>query len=204
MKVEKIVTELMESNCYILIDENSKEAILIDPGGAKDIIQDKKKALGIEFKYIINTHGHVDHIAGDKDYMLPVYIHEYDVSFLTDPSKNLSELLGISIVVENTVNKLKDKSVVNVGNISVEVIHTPGHTPGSICLKTDAILFTGDTLFFEGIGRTDLPGSSFEKLKNSILKRLFVMDNNIKIYPGHGITSSIGYEKNNNPFVKSW
>jgi len=202
MKIEIIVTDFMGSNCYILVDDVSYEAILIDPGGSIEVIQQKLNTYSnIDLKSIINTHGHIDHIACDKEFNLPVWIHQNDVSYLNDPRKNLSGILNKPTIIKNPISILKDNDVLTIGKLKVYIIHTPGHTPGSICLKVDQSLFTGDTLFYERIGRTDFPESSFKDLKESVLNKLFVLEDDIKIYPGHGPASTIKHEKYNNPFI---
>lgn len=210
MKIKKITTDFMESNCYILFNE-LKEGILIDPGGSSSLIKQRVITLGVQLKGIVNTHGHIDHIVSNGDFyhpkrkkeLLPVWIHQEDISYLKNSDKNLSSMLDVSYEVENPIRELKEGKVIKIGNLLLKVIHTPGHTPGSICLKSNKVLFTGDTLFREGIGRTDFPGSSFDELQHSIKKKLFVLKDDIKIYPGHGPISTIGYEKKHNPFVSS-
>lgn len=210
MRIEKITTDFMESNCYILFDKN-KKGMLIDPGGNSESIKQKIEELDVELKHIINTHGHIDHIFSDGDFyssverneLLPVLIHKLDIPYLQDSSKNLSSMLGVALKIENPIRELKDGEIIELNDLSLEIIHTPGHTPGSICLKCDEILFTGDTLFHKGVGRTDFPGSSFEKLKDSVQKKLFTLEGEIKIYPGHGPVSTINYEKKNNPFFSN-
>jgi len=203
MKIETIVTDFMESNCYILIDDATLKSVLIDPGGSSNLIRQKIDSLGLELIGIINTHGHIDHIACDKDFNAGVWIHEEDVFCLKDPDKNFSSMFGAPIAIKNVLHELKHGNEINVGKLSVSVIHTPGHTRGSICLKVEDVIFTGDTLFLEGVGRTDLPGGSLDDIKRSVTKTLFSLDDNFKVYPGHGPSSTIGHEKLNNPFFGS-
>lgn len=201
MLIKKIIVGMMEANCYIVGDGSTKEVFIIDPGGdSKDIkgIIDKG---GLRPKAIINTHGHGDHIAGDGDFDLPIWIHRLDAEFLQDTSRNLSDAYGLLLKTGPAARLLEDGDVLKIGKHDLQVIHTPGHTPGSICLKGEDIIFTGDTLFCEGIGRTDFAYGSEEDIIRSIKERLFTLDDNYVIYPGHGPNSTIGKEKTNNPFT---
>ncbi|MBU1148135.1 MAG: MBL fold metallo-hydrolase, partial [Candidatus Omnitrophica bacterium] len=152
-------------------------------------------------KAVINTHGHGDHIGADSEFGLPIWIHSLDAEFLQDPSKNLSGMLGFLLKTKPASRLLDEGDVLKIGSVNLEVIHTPGHTPGSICFKGDSVVFTGDTLFCEGIGRTDFAYGSQEDIIRSIKEKLFTLDDNYLIYPGHGPSSSIGKEKVSNPFI---
>ena len=198
MVLEKIVVGFMQSNCYIFGDE--KEVIIIDPGADTKKIKDFVAKHSLVPKAIVNTHGHADHIGANNQLGLPVWIHELDAGFLKDPAKNLSGPLGFAIKSPPAERLLKDGDILNIGGLKLEVIHTPGHTPGSISLKHEDTIFTGDTLFQAGVGRTDFPYGSEPDLIQSITKRLLVYDN-ARIYPGHGPESTIAWEKKNNPFL---
>ena len=150
---------------------------------------------------IVNTHGHADHIGANPDFHLPVWIHEQDADFLTDPAKNLSKTYLLPFVSTRANRLLQDGELLKIGPIELRVIHTPGHTPGSICLKYGDILLTGDTLFCEGVGRTDFPYASEQDLFESIRKKIMVFDGKTKIFPGRGPASTIEHEKENNPFL---
>jgi glyoxylase-like metal-dependent hydrolase (beta-lactamase superfamily II) len=149
----------------------------------------------------VNTHGHADHIGANTYFALPVYIHQLDAKFLTNPELNLSSMLGLSLSSCAPAKLLKDGQTLKVGDISLKILHTPGHTPGGICLKADKFCLTGDTLFAQGIGRTDIPYASEEDLLTSIREKLFTLPPQVAIYPGHGPSSTIGEEKKNNPFL---
>lgn len=193
------------SNCYIVGSDSTKEAAIIDPGADFIKIDNKIKELGLIPKIIILTHAHGDHIGAVKDfvesYSTKVYIHKDDAYVLKDGNKNFSKVLtgkGISITPDV---ELKDNDEIKLGDLNFEIIHTPGHTKGGICIKVGNIMMTGDTLFNKSIGRTDFPGGSFEEIINSIQEKIFKYDDDIIIYPGHNSPSTIKSEKLGNPFV---
>jgi len=203
MVIEKIVVGEFETNCYIVGCEKIKKAIIIDPGDEYEKISKLLAKLNLTPEIIINTHGHIDHIGVNDKFNLPVYIHQLDEVFLKDPSKNLSVFFKIPYTFSSKNIKLvKDKDVIKLSSISLKVIHTPGHTPGSISLlmEKEKISFTGDTLFSSGIGRTDFPDGSEEKILKSIKEKLFILPDETIIYPGHGSSSTIGEEKKNFDF----
>lgn len=195
MFIKKIVVGPLESNCYLAGDENTKEIFVIDPGGDYKKIKGIIDKDGLRPKAVINTHGHGDHIGANKEFSVPVWIHRLDADFLTDPSKNLSGAFGFFLKTKTASKLLEDKDILNIGRYNLEVIHTPGHTPGSICLKGESVIFTGDTLFCEGIGRTDFAYGSEKDIMKSIKEKLFTLDDDYIIYPGHGTSSTIRNEK---------
>jgi len=201
MIVKKIVVGMMETNCYIVGDDSTKEVFIVDPGGDHRKIKKIIEKDSLLPKAIINTHGHGDHIGADRDFGLPVWIHRLDAEFLQDPSKNLSGAFGFLLKTKRADRILEEGDVLSTGKYKLEVIHTPGHTPGSICLKAKDIIFTGDTLFCEGIGRTDFAYGSQDDIIRSIKEKLFTLDDDYTIYPGHGPSSTIGREKNSNLFI---
>ncbi|MBN1405656.1 MAG: MBL fold metallo-hydrolase [Candidatus Omnitrophica bacterium] len=193
--IDRIIVGELETNCYLLADENSKKCAVIDPGGDFYKIRKHIDRKGFAPVFIINTHGHADHILSDDEFNLPIYIHEDDAGFLTDPQRNLSGLYGGLTVRRKPDMLLKDGDTIELSSLMIKVIHTPGHTPGGICLLCEDILFSGDTLFAAGVGRTDLPGGDEAKLIHSIEKKLYLLDENIKVFPGHGGYTTIGREK---------
>lgn len=186
----------IEANCYILGCARTREALVIDPGAEDAVIKKRLKEDGLTAKSVVNTHGHGDHIGANAKMELPVYIHKADAQMLVNPVKNASLMTGMPVTSPPAAKLLEDGDKINAGDLLLEVIHTPGHTPGSICLKVDDILFTGDTLFAEGVGRTDLPGGSETELMRSIKEKLLVLPDTTKIYPGHGPATTIGLWKN--------
>ncbi len=201
-RVHKIVVGQLDTNCYILSEKKSKQCTIIDPGAdykrIKDLISDK----GLKPLFIINTHGHADHIMANAKFYLPVHIHEKDAEFLTDPSKNFSQVIGCFINQDISPKLLHDGDKLKLGDLTIEIIHTPGHTPGGICLLYSDILFSGDTLFAQGIGRTDFPYGDEKRLINSIKTKLLVLPDSTKVYPGHGFDTTIGKEKADNPWLR--
>jgi len=199
------------TNCYVVGCNETKEALIIDPGFdtelvAKRILREADQ-LELQIKYIVNTHGHPDHIAGNgivkKLTSVPILIHEYDAPMLTKATENLTILSGLRTVSLPPADQmLYDGDIVQVGDVALRVLHTPGHSRGSISLVGADAVFTGDTLFAGSIGRYDLPGASYEEIMLSI-KKLATLPDRMKVYPGHGPTSTIGEEKRHNPFLQN-
>ncbi len=201
MTLEKIVVGPMRVNCYILASKDRGEAIIIDPGAEGAKIKRRLLALGLKAGYIVNTHGHADHIGANAAFDVPVYIHRLDGEFLTNPELNFSAMFGAPLVLPAAQGLLEDGQRIEAAGINLEVIHTPGHTPGGICLNAGEFVFTGDTLFAQGIGRFDLPYASEKDLLDSIRKKLISLPDETIIYPGHGPSSTIGQERKSNPFI---
>ncbi len=193
------------TNTYLVWDEISKEAAIIDPAAESQTMIDEIKNMDINLKYLISTHAHGDHIAGNesmnRNFDVKICIHKDDVAALTDSTLNLSSYISANLKAPQPDIILNNGDTLYLGNEKLEIIHTPGHTKGGICILTGNLLFSGDTLFAEGIGRADLPGGDYETLLNSIKKKLFVLDGEIKVLPGHGPSSTIEDEKVGNPFV---
>ena len=194
------------SNCYIVGSEVNQEGMIIDPGDEAKRILDEVKDSGLGIKIIALTHGHIDHVGALKEVKeatgAGVAIHTDDVAILKD--KFLSIFLGVRHKSPPPPDwLLNDGDTISVGELSFKVIYTPGHTQGSICLLGEGVLFSGDTLFNYGVGRSDLPGSggNHEQLIDTIKKRLLVLDDDIKVYPGHGPETTIGAERRGNPFL---
>ena len=195
MLVETFTVGMLSTNCYVASSKETKEAILIDPGvefsSEAQAIFDYLAAGKLTVKFIVNTHGHDDHIKGNGVFQqklnVPICIHPLDAHFIEGAEK---------------VVQLEDGDIVKVGDQTLKVMHTPGHTPGSICLVGEKLVFTGDTLFASGIGRTDFPGGSMTDMRLS-LEKLVQLPDVLLVYPGHGETSLIGEEKRINPFLNN-
>ena len=206
MQIKKLnLLESFNTNTYLLWDDESRIGGVVDPADKAEIIFRESQKLGFEIRQIINTHGHGDHIGANgrlKELtQAEICIHSLDNSLLTNPQLNLSNFFDYNVVSPSADILLKENDIITIGSEKLKVIHTPGHTKGSICLLGDGFLMSGDTLFFEGVGRTDLPGSNEDKLRKSIKEKLFILPDLTKVYPGHGEMTTIGYEKRNNPFV---
>jgi len=203
--VERLPVGVYAANCYIVYCKDTKEAIVVDPGGEGQEILKRINDLNIDVKYIILTHGHGDHIGGVLEVKngtnAPVLIHSADEDYLKDSVKNLSSMMSMNKVEISPDILLKDGDKFKLGEYDIEVIHTPGHTPGGISLKIGNNLFTGDTLFAGSIGRTDFEGGSYEAIISSIKDKLVKYPDETEVFPGHGPSSTIGREKKYNPFI---
>lgn len=208
MIISMFTVGLLGANCYVVGCEKTGEAMIIDPGFGpaewKRIFEKVSKA-GLKIKYVVNTHGHIDHTSGNglvkEKIRVPILIHKDDEAMLTDPQMNLSTEFGILIQPPPADRLLQEGEVINIGLLDFKVIHTPGHSKGSVSILGENVVFTGDTLFAGSIGRTDFPGSSFEMIMHSIRNKLMKLPDDVKVYPGHGPPSTIGEEKRNNPFL---
>jgi len=203
--IKELVVGPLMANCFICGCSKTKEAVVIDPGGDANTILLSLADSKLKVKYIINTHGHFDHVSANgkmKDATgADILIHPLDAPMLEKLSSNAA-FFGVS--VENSPpcdQTLEEGDTVSFGDITLKVIHTPGHTPGGISLYTNGIVFVGDTLFSGSIGRTDFPGGDFNTLISSIKTKLFFMKDDIRVFSGHGPETSIGIEKRHNPFV---
>lgn len=203
--ISRMVVGMVRTNCYLVYEKDKKEAVIIDPGDRALEIVKKVESLGIVPRAIFLTHGHGDHMMAvpplKEQYQIPVYAHEAEGEVLSDPSKNLSQtLFGKSLSFEADVYG-KDGEILSVGGMDFQVIFTPGHTCGSCCyyLKEQKVLFSGDTLFCESLGRTDFPTGSTSAICRSIREKLFVLPEEVKVCPGHMDPTTIGHEKEYNP-----
>lgn len=194
------------TNTWLLYDDLSQEAILVDPAAPSEELLHRISQLGIQITMIFNTHGHGDHIGGNTWFKerldAPLAIHSADAQMLVDNKKNLSHFLGTPLAEKEADIILEGGEVFKIGNHDLSVIHTPGHTPGCICLYGGKYLISGDTLFEMSIGRTDFPGGSHQQIISSIREKLFVLPDDVVVCPGHGPQTSIGLEKKNNPFLR--
>lgn len=194
------------ANCYILGCESTKSAAVIDPGDEADRILKELAKDGLTLKYIINTHGHFDHVGGNYDLKkasgADIVIHPADEPMLADLVRTAAAF-GLSAQNSPAPDRtVQEGDTISFGEISLRVLDTPGHSPGGISLHTDNMVFVGDTLFAGSIGRTDLPGGDFQTLISSIKTKLFPLGDDTKVYTGHGPATSIGQEKRANPFLR--
>lgn len=206
MKIKTMVVGAVGTNCYIVINDETDEALIVDPGDGARNIEAYLDENHLTPKAILLTHAHFDHIGAVKPlaqrYSLPVYMSEDEVSVAENPGLNLSVMLGSSYGVKPT-HTLKDNEKLNLAGFEITTILTPGHTKGGMCFyfEKDAVLFSGDTLFYESVGRTDFPGGHMGQLVKGIREKLFVLPDNVMVYPGHDMPTDIGHEKQYNLFV---
>ena len=196
--------------CYLIGDEETKEALFIDPADDTDDLLSEAKSKGLnKIKYIVNTHSHVDHVMGNAEMVkktgAKIIIHEEDAKHLARTPSDLLMMFRAKPSPPADI-LVKEGDLIQVGKVSLKVIHTPGHSPGGMSLYMDGMVFTGDSLFVGSVGRTDFPGSSWEVLEASVRKKLYLLPGDTIVFPGHnyGATpnSTIQYERRHNPFVR--
>ena len=206
MKIEKFVLGSFGTNCYLLINEESKEVVIVDPATCPDYMISHVKSNGYIPKAIFITHGHFDHVMGIdtwvREFDIPVYLHEDEKRIIEDPALNLSASFGPSYSYKNTT-VLKEGAQIKVAGFDFEVIHTPGHTCGGCCYycESEAVLISGDTLFCQSVGRSDFPTGNMATLVRSIKEKLFCLPDDVMVYPGHSEYTCIADEKQYNPFI---
>ena len=204
MIIKALAVGPMMSNCFVLGCERTREAAVIDPGDDTDRILLALADAKLKVRYIINTHGHFDHVGGNKRMKdatgADILVHPYDAPMLDATS---SSAFSMGLRVENSPppdRTIDEGDSVAFGDITLNVLHTPGHSPGCICLHTDGVVFVGDTLFAGSIGRTDFPGGDHELLISNVRKKLFVLGDDVRVFTGHGPETTIGRERRFNPF----
>lgn len=211
MIVQKFTVGRFLTNCYVLGCEQTREAIIIDPGfddgsESQKIFRYIKENFS-KLNFILNTHGHPDHTCGNEavkeKFQVPILIHEHDAYMLKGSDNELSKFFEFEVSSPPADTLLHDEDLMKFGKITLKVMHTPGHTRGGISLLGEGEVFTGDTLFAGSIGRTDFPESSESEMKRS-LRELANLPDRLVVYPGHGPTTTMGEEKRNNPFLQSF
>lgn len=201
MIIKRVVAGIYGANCYIIMDENTKEAVVLDPGGDVDDIEKAIKSINADVKYILLTHGHVDHVGGVDELRnivnAKVGISEKDYVLMEKGTYIYGDAFD-----KNVDLFLKENDIIKLNNFDVECIETPGHTKGGLVFKVNENVFTGDTLFTGSIGRTDLEGGNYEEIMNSLKNKLVSLNDDCIVFPGHGPRSTIRNEKMTNPFLK--
>lgn len=209
MIIKQIKVGFMEVFCYILGCEATNKALVIDPGGDEERIMDTARSLGLTIESLVNTHGHPDHTCGNGKLAdltgAKIYMHALDDRFFnTAEGQSMARQMGFAISPPADV-LVEDGDSISFGEKAITVLHTPGHSPGGICLYAEKNLFTGDTLFVGAVGRTDLPGGSLETLLGSIKEKILCLPDDTVIWPGHDYggspTSTVAHEKTHNPYI---
>lgn len=206
MKIEKFVTGIISTNCYIVQNEDTKEAIIIDPAYFPKKMKAYIAEEGLDIKAILLTHGHFDHIMGIdailEEFPVPVYVHENEEELINDAVLNESNTYTNGYTFSKA-EYIRDGQILEFAGYQFRVIHTPGHTSGCVCyyVESENTLFSGDTLFYASVGRTDFPTSSMSSLVRSIREKLLILPDETLVYPGHMGATSIANEKNMNPYI---
>ncbi|WP_100010662.1 MBL fold metallo-hydrolase [Lentibacillus sediminis] len=207
MERKQLALGPLGTNGYILYQ--NQEALLVDPGGDAEKVIEFLQEKSLTPKAILLTHAHFDHIGAVEElrneYNLPVYLHEQEASWLANPDENGSSLLIGKEIVTGRPDFSIQPGHIEIASFRFEALHTPGHSPGSISFlfRDQGFIVSGDILFQQGIGRTDLPGGDMEKLKKSIRDQLYYLEDSLTVLPGHGPETTIGYERRHNPFVRA-
>lgn len=205
MIVKRLVLGPLSTNCYIAVDEQTRDSIVIDPADNGEVILNTLASLGANLRLVVLTHCHFDHSGAAAmlcEKGASLVCHEKESGSLSSPSINLSGHFGFPEIILYPDKTVGEGDEITFGKTSLKVIHTPGHTVGGMCLYGENVLFAGDTLFAGSIGRTDFPGGSFETIESSILKKLYVLPEDTVVYPGHGESTTIGTEKRENMYVR--
>lgn len=206
LQIIRITVGPLMTNCYLVVEPESKEALVIDPGDEAGRILARLEQTGARAKAIVLTHTHGDHIgaagAVAEGTGAPILVHREESDWLTDANLNLSALLRMPVVAPPADRFLNEGDELQVGGETLKVFHTPGHSPGGLSLYREGALFGGDLIFYESVGRTDLPGGDLPTLESMIAQKVLALPDDTQIYPGHGDTTTVGHERLYNPFLR--
>ena len=206
MKILAMEVGYIATNCYIVINEETHHGVIVDPGGDAGRIMEAVNKEGVTVDAIFLTHGHGDHIMALGEVKertgAPVYISKEDEPMLSDPNRSLAAFIGGRYVPAKADKYFADGGEVEAAGMKFKVLATPGHTPGGVCLMTGDVVFCGDTVFAESIGRTDFPGGSYKQLLASIKSKILPLADDVKLLPGHGPATTVGWERRRNPFLQ--
>lgn len=207
MRITNLPSGALQANTYLAVDEKTNEGFIVDPGGYNKVLTKEVRDNDVNIKYIILTHGHSDHICGVNEHKAEfpdakIVAYKDEEAMLENPNLNQSPGFGVPYSTKADI-LVSDGDELKVGDVTLKFIHTPGHTEGGMCIyvKEAKALFSGDTLFRQSIGRTDFPEGSYKEIMDSIRKKLFLLPDDTNVFPGHMGMTSIGFEKENNPFV---
>jgi len=207
VSLTRFVLGPLETNTYVLLDRETRKAAVIDPAAEDEALFRFVVTNASAVEKILLTHGHFDHIGGvsglHEKWKSEVCIHPMDAGMLTRPAENLSPFLGVQFKTREADLLFEDRMEITIGTSKIRVLHTPGHTPGSVCFAGEGFVLAGDTLFRLSVGRTDFPGSSMDRLQHSIRHQLMPLGDAIRVFSGHGEETTIGYEREHNPFLGS-
>ena len=194
---------------YLIGDEQARECLFIDPSGDHDLLLKEARAHKLSVKYIVNTHSHIDHTMGNREMVrrtgAKIVIHKADAAGLFDTPRDILEMFGAELPPPADI-LVSDGGLIQVGSVALQVIHTPGHTPGGMCLYIEGMVFTGDTLFVGSVGRTDFPGGSYAELEQSVRAKLYTLPGDTVVFPSHNYgmtpTSTIQHERRTNAVIR--
>lgn len=201
MTIKTFVTGELYNNCYVVFEKATRKGFIVDAPAPFGVISDFIRKEKLDILLVALTHAHFDHISGLNEINLPFYVHPKDEPLLSNANINGSLLISSAVIVKKAPHFLSENETLNIGPYNIKCIHTPGHTPGSVSLLLGNRLFSGDTIFKDSIGRTDIPLASYEAIIKSIKEKILTLPEDTIILPGHGPSTTVGKELQNNPFL---